>query len=133
MGQALNQGSTVDHLLRDLRTQALCLSLRARDHFPLRHQPQAPDVGAVASLAHRREMLGVTARLAQVVLGVLNRGPSIRHDDDAEPADWQADPLLLGNDMTDLPALAPELDSLRQDSLALYRRVVRIDGQATLH
>ncbi len=133
MNEALEHGSTVDHLLRDLRTQALCLGLRARDHFTLRRQPQPTEVGAAASLAHRREMLIVTARLAQVVLWVLNRGPSVRHDDDAELADWQADPLLLGNNMTGLPALTPEFDSLRQDSLALYHRVVRIDGQTTLH
>ena len=81
-------------------------------------------------------MLIVTARLAQVVLWVLNRGPSISHDDDpklADMLDWRADPLLLGNDMTGLPALTPEFYSLRQDSLALYHRVVRIEAQTTLH
>jgi hypothetical protein len=136
MGTALELGSTIDHLLRDLRTQALCLSLRARDHFTLRQQPQPREIGPIASLAHRREMLIVTARLAQVVLWVLDRSPSISPDDDADfpdMIDWRADPLLLDNDMTGLPALTPEFDSLRQDSLALYHRVVRIEAQTTLH
>ena len=70
------------------------------------------------------------------MLWVLHRGPSLDNcgdTDDGAWLTWQADPLLFDDGDCGERALEHEFDALRASSLSLYRRVVRIDGQATIH
>ena len=80
-------------------------------------------------------MLIITARLSQVLLWVLEHNTAAA-EAVREPVDshrWQADEFLLYGGENEITGLAPEFESLRQDSLALYRRVVRIESETLLH
>ena len=130
------QQSLVDHLLHDMRSEALSLSLEARAFFSSESFRSETYDELLTQMIRNREMLFITARLAQVMLWVLNRGPGLDGPgitgDEARKS-WEADPLLLEDGDCGDGALGHEFDALRESSLSLYRRVVRIDSQATIH
>ncbi len=132
----------VDRVLNDIRGEALQLSLAARAYFAAHPIAEPDNPTPLDRLIVSREMLFIAARLSQVMLWVLTReAEPAPADDDGEPATaaacegdarWQADPLLMsepdGGDCA--PSLAPRFQKLRESSLSLYRRVVRLDEQA---
>lgn len=136
MTYGAEQQSLVEHLLHDMRSEALSLSLEARAFFSSESFRSETYDELVTQMIRNREMLFITARLAQVMLWVLNRGPGLDSQSITSGEackSWKADPLLLTEGDCGDGALGHKFDTLRENSLSLYRRVVRIDSQATIH
>lgn len=151
--------SMVGPVLRDIREQALRLSLEARDYFGS-HWPPDPRLTPLDDrMVMNREMLFISARLSQVVLWALSQDDGSESVDqpaetldvavdeaapngsapedheppaDAPPEPWAVDPLLLSPAENGGGRISyhPRFQALREGSLALYERVSRLHEQS---
>ena len=149
----------VGPVLRNIREQALRLSLEARDYFGS-HWPPDPRLTPLDDrMVMNREMLFISARLSQVVLWALAQDDGTNSEDQpaetqetgagetvpngSAPADheqatdetpelWAVDPLLLSPAENSGGRISyhPRFQALREGSLALYERVSRLHEQS---
>ncbi len=142
----------VGNVLRNIRENALRLSLEAREYFGTHWPPDPRTTPLDDRMVMNREMLFISARLSQVVLWALsqddgaadeNQTPDSTPDsedapdqfdatDDAPPEPWTVDPLLLSpaDNVGGQVSYHPRFQALREGSLALYERVSRLHEQS---
>jgi len=147
--------SMVGPVLRNIRENALRLSLEARDYFGT-HWPPDPRLTPLDDrMVMNREMLFISARLSQVVLWALSQDDGGSDDqnqiadsidqtdaaneataddapDDSPPEPWTVDPLLLSpaDNVGGQVSYHPRFQALREGSLSLYQRVSRLHEQS---
>lgn len=143
--------SMVGPVLRNIRENALRLSLEARDYFGTHWPPDPRSTPLDDRMVMNREMLFISARLSQVVLWALSQDDDDgdqgqtsdpadatdqpdgegEADSDATPEPWAVDPLLLSpaDNLGGQVSYHPRFQALREGSLSLYERVSRLHEQ----